>query len=127
MIRFLIKSAFFLFIIFVVISFFSAKPKDNHSSSLEANITASDAIIALKNTITDLGKFCERNVEVCKTGKSFFNPLGERARDGAKIAYEYLDSIFSNKNTIQPENTTSEDDILPPAEKQIKQDYIELP
>ncbi|AQX19410.1 DUF5330 domain-containing protein [Bartonella sp. WD16.2] len=127
MIRFLIKSAFFLFVIFIVISFFSAKPKNNHSPTLEDNITVSDAIIAFKNTITDLGKFCERNVEVCKTGKSLFNPLGERARDGAKIAYEYLDSIFSNKSTIQSENTTSENDALPLTEKQIKQDYIELP
>ncbi|ENN93373.1 DUF5330 domain-containing protein [Bartonella bovis] len=127
MIRFLIKSVFFLFVIFVIISFFSSKPKDNHSSTLEADITASDAIIALKNTVTDLGKFCERNVEVCKTGKSFFSPLGERARDGAKIAYEYLDHIFSNKNTIQPENIIPEKNTFSPAEKQIKQDYIELP
>ncbi|AQX23208.1 MULTISPECIES: DUF5330 domain-containing protein [unclassified Bartonella] len=99
MIRFLIKSAFFLFFIFIIISFFTTKQNNNNpSSSQETDATTRDMIVALKETINDLGMFCERNIEACKIGKSFLESMGERARNGSKIIYEYLDHTLSNKN-----------------------------
>ncbi|OPB32027.1 hypothetical protein BAR153v2_009900 [Bartonella sp. AR 15-3] len=104
MIRFLIKSAFFLFFIFIIISFFTTKQNNNNSSSSkETDTTTRDMIIAFKETINDLGMFCERNIEACRIGKSFLGSMGERARNGSKIIYEYLDHTFNNKNTRAPQ------------------------
>ncbi|AQX27651.1 MULTISPECIES: DUF5330 domain-containing protein [unclassified Bartonella] len=106
MIRFLIKSAFLLFFIFVIVSFFTTKQNNNNLfPPKETDATTRDAIIALKETINDLGMFCERNTETCKIGKSFLGSMGERARNGSKIIYEYLDHTFSNKNI----NASAED------------------
>ena len=66
-----------------------------------------EALLAVKDTVNDLGNFCERNSDTCKTGKTFFGSLGERARDGARIAYEYLDRTFGSdkgENKLPPEN-----------------------
>ena len=66
-----------------------------------------EALLAVKNTVNDLGNFCERNSDTCETGKTFFGSLGERARDGARLAYEYLDRTFGSdrsENKIPPEN-----------------------
>ncbi|WP_317992970.1 DUF5330 domain-containing protein [Bartonella gliris] len=107
MIRFLIKLSFFLFFVFVVISFFSAKPSGNNFSiQRDSETTTSDVMTAFKETLNDLGKFCERNIEACKVGKSFLSSLSERARYGAKAAYEYLGSILADKNMPQLDNTS---------------------
>ncbi|EJF81538.1 Uncharacterised protein [Candidatus Bartonella washoeensis] len=99
MIRFLIKLSFFLFFVFVVISFFAAKPSNNHfSTQRESETTTSDVMTAFKETLNDVGTFCERNIEACKVGKSFLSSLSERARYGAKAAYEYFGSILADKN-----------------------------
>ena len=66
-----------------------------------------EALLAVKDTVNDLGNFCERNSDTCETGKTFFGSLGERARDGARIAYEYLDRTFGSdkgENKLPPEN-----------------------
>lgn len=106
MIRFFIKSLFFLTLLLVGISFFGPSRQDGSSASDQATSTV-DALLAVKDTVSDLGGFCDRNAETCETGKSFLGSLGERARDGAKIAYEYLDKTFgTQKNEPQdkPEN-----------------------
>ncbi len=102
MIRFLIKLSFFLFFIFVIISFFVANPSSEHSSRPKNNeATTSDVIIAFKEALNDLGAFCDRNIETCKVGKSFLSSLGERAYYGARVAYEYLGNILGNNNNIR--------------------------
>ncbi|WP_375607793.1 MULTISPECIES: DUF5330 domain-containing protein [unclassified Bartonella] len=108
MIRFLIKLSFFLFFVFVIISFFVANPSNNHSSSPQNNeTTTSDVIIAFKESLNDLGTFCDRNIEACKVGKSFLSLLGERAYYGARAAYEYFGHILGNKNNTEPSPNVS--------------------
>lgn len=102
MIRFLIKLSFFLFFVFVIISFFVENPSSHHSSNPKSNeTTTSDVISAFKEALNDLGTFCDRNKETCKVGKSFLSLLGERAYYGAKATYEYLGHILGNKNNIE--------------------------
>ncbi|WP_142415744.1 DUF5330 domain-containing protein [Bartonella massiliensis] len=108
MIRFLIKLSFFLFFIFIIISFFVANPSSNHSPSSQNNeTTTSDVIVAFKEALSDLGTFCDRNIEACKVGKSFLSLLGERAYYGARAAYEYLGNILGNKNNIENSSNIS--------------------
>ncbi|CBI76059.1 conserved exported protein of unknown function [Bartonella clarridgeiae 73] len=118
MIRFLIKSVFLLFFIFVIVSFFATKQNNNNLSfPKETDATTRDAIIALKETINDLGMFCERNIEACKIGKSLLSSMGERARNGSKIIYEYLNHTFSNKNTSASQEDNSNTGTANPKEK----------
>ncbi|WP_455466520.1 DUF5330 domain-containing protein [Bartonella sp. B39] len=118
MIRFLIKSSLFLFFIFIIISLFLAKPSSNHfSSQRNSEATMSDVIIAFKETLNDLGTFCDRNIEACKVGKSFLNSLGERAYHGAKAAYEYLGRILEEKNTVASSSVTPKVETQEPTQK----------
>ncbi|ATP12070.1 DUF5330 domain-containing protein [Bartonella henselae] len=118
MIRFLIKLSFFLFFVFIIISFFAAKPSNNHSfNQREFETKTSDVMMAFKETLNDLGKFCDRNREACKIGKSFLSSLSERARYGAKATYEYLGNILSNKNMAQFENISPNMDEKPTQKK----------
>ncbi|CAM1640907.1 DUF5330 domain-containing protein [Bartonella apihabitans] len=106
MIRFLIKSFCFLTLFLVVISFFGTSGKNNGSQP-DQYMNTVEALLAVKDTVNDLGNFCERNSDTCETGKTFFGSLGERARDGARIAYEYLDRTFGSdkgENKLPPEN-----------------------
>ncbi|WP_208440392.1 DUF5330 domain-containing protein [Bartonella raoultii] len=119
MIRFLVKLSLFLFVVFVIISFFVAKPSNDHSSSKKnSETTTSDVVIAFKEALNDLGKFCDRNIEACKVGKSFFSSLGERASYGARAAYEYLGGILDNKNTTAPSDVTPKVEKWEPMQKQ---------
>ena len=106
MIRFFIKSFCFLTLFLVVISFLGTSGKNNGSQP-DQYMNTVEALLAVKDTVNDLGNFCERNSDTCKTGKTFFGSLGERARDGARIAYEYLDRTFGSdkgENKLPPEN-----------------------
>ncbi|GAA5099866.1 DUF5330 domain-containing protein [Bartonella acomydis] len=105
MIRFLIKLLFLLFFVFVIISFFVAKPSNNETSSQRNNeATTSELIMAFRQALNDLGKFCDRNIEACKVSKSFLSSLGERAYDGARAAYEYFGRILDDKKMAAPSN-----------------------
>ncbi|UTO27743.1 DUF5330 domain-containing protein [Bartonella harrusi] len=103
MIRFLIKLLLFLFFVFVIISFFVEKPSNDYSPIQGENQTImSDVIIAFKEALKDLGTFCDRNIEACKTGKSFLSSLGERAYHGARAAYKYFGRIMDSQNMGSP-------------------------
>lgn len=115
MIRFLIKLSFFLFFIFLIISFFVAKPSDTSDARHRNNeATTGDIMTALKEALNDLGKFCDRNVETCKVGKAFLSSLGERAYYGAKAVYNYLGNILGNTNIAASPNIISKAEIQDP-------------
>lgn len=119
MIRFLIKLLLFLFVVFVIISFFVAKPSNNHSSTPQNSetTTTSDMVIAFKEALNDVGKFCDRNIEACKVGKSFLSSLGERAYYGAKATYEYLGRILDDKNKTASSDMTPKTETWEPTQK----------
>ncbi|MFT4347167.1 DUF5330 domain-containing protein [Bartonella ancashensis] len=95
-----------MFFIFVVVSLFAERSDNNRLSSKEKDITTGDVLMTFKETVQDLGRFCRRNVQTCEVGKSFLNSIGERARNGAKVTYEYFDHMFGdNKNLTQEKNT----------------------
>ncbi|MET3589377.1 hypothetical protein ABID23_000454 [Bartonella silvatica] len=113
MIRFLVKLLLFLFVVFVIISFFIEPPSNHHSSPQSSDkTTTSDVMIAFKEALTDLGKFCDRNIEVCKVGKSFLSSLSERARYGARAAYEYFGRLLDDKE----KNIAAPSKVLPKIE-----------
>jgi len=89
LIRFLIKTAFWLFTLLVGITLFAPLP--DKEAGQGSSYSAMDTLSLIKGAIADLGGFCERNEETCQSGKMFFNSLGARARDGAGLLYQFLD------------------------------------
>ncbi len=51
------------------------------------------AAYAVREAWRDTSGLCERRPDVCETGKAAIAMIGVRAREGARMAYEYLDDI----------------------------------
>ncbi|RCS23297.1 hypothetical protein DUT91_13445 [Phyllobacterium salinisoli] len=49
-----------------------------------------EAFFAAGKTVDELGSFCTRNASICETGKAVLSSLGMQAKDGARLAQEYL-------------------------------------
>ncbi len=84
---FLIRTIFWFSLVLLVLPL---SPQDADGSS-EA-VGAFEAINAAREAVGDLSGMCERRPEVCETGRAAFHSIGIRAREGARIAYEFLDT-----------------------------------
>lgn len=84
---FLIKCAFWLSLVLLVL------PLGN-SDSGEPTVGAVEAFLAARAVIDDMSGLCERRPQACEVGRSAFNTIGVRAREGARIAYDMLDERF---------------------------------
>lgn len=87
--RFLIKFGFWMMVVLLFIPLGSG-PKDGAQST----VGAAQAYTAAQETIGDLGHFCQRQPDVCRTGRAALQTAGIRAKEGAKLAYEFLDRHF---------------------------------
>lgn len=79
---FLIRSAFWLSLVLLVIPFGG---KDN-----EPTVGAIEAFFAVRAVIDDMSSLCERRPQACETGRTAFHTIGTRARESARIAYNML-------------------------------------
>jgi hypothetical protein len=90
--RFLLRMAFWLTLVLVLL------PSGGARSPSKVNLSASDAISAAKATVSDVGSFCERQRDACAVGSQAAVAIGHRAQAGAKMLYEYLnDQLGSNE------------------------------
>lgn len=60
----------------------------------EEAVGALEAVSAAKQAIEDVAGICERQPDVCVTGKAALRSFGARARDTARAAYESLDKTL---------------------------------
>lgn len=104
MFRFLFKCSFFLIIVFVALAYFAPPHEDGQR---ENTASAMDTVGAIRDTMTDMGSFCRRNPQTCETGKSVLGSIGIKARDGARFAYELLDSQFGAKEDKETQTDTT--------------------
>jgi uncharacterized protein DUF5330 len=86
--RFLVRMAFWLAVVLVLLPSGGSQPKPT------INVSALDAMSAAKATVTDMRSFCERQPEACTIGSQTAVALGHRAQAGAKMLYEYLNEYF---------------------------------
>ncbi|RST83842.1 hypothetical protein EJC49_21965 [Aquibium carbonis] len=49
------------------------------------------ALVAARDAIGDVGGMCEREPQVCETGRAALQTIGVRARESARIAYQMLE------------------------------------
>jgi hypothetical protein len=92
---FLLKVAFWLGIVLVLLPSGGAQPTS------KVQVSASEAVSAAKAAVTDMKQFCERQPEACVVGAHTAVALGQRAQAGAKILYEYLnEQLGSGEQTL---------------------------
>jgi|SRR5690606_22412398 len=95
---FLIKSAFWLSLVLLVIPF-------GGSTEGEEAIGPVETFLAARAVVGDMASLCERRPDACEVGRAALTTIGVRAREGARIAYGVLDEHFGEAG--QPLHTGS--------------------
>lgn len=88
---FIIRSVFWLSLVLLLIPFGGIG-----GESQEDVVSPVEALLAARGAIQDVTGMCERKPDVCETGKAALHTIGVRAREGARIAYEALDSKYGD-------------------------------
>jgi hypothetical protein len=91
--RFLLRIAFWLGVIAVLL------PRNESAPKPSAQISASDAVSAATATVGDMRQFCDRQPEACIVGSQAAAALEDRAKAGAKRLYEMLNERLSSNET----------------------------
>ncbi len=91
---FLFKSSIWLGLLFVALSFFSGERQANTQTG--STLQIADAFVAVTGAYDYLSGLCGEKPEVCAKGADTLGVLGERARSGALVAFELLDSKFGS-------------------------------
>lgn len=111
---FLIKSAFWLSLVLLVI------PLGGGDNGDQPAVGPVETFFAARAVIADVSGLCERRPEACEIGRSAMQTIGVRAREGARIAYGMLDEHFGEHEAplhtgSVPAQTPQEPDAEPSA------------
>jgi hypothetical protein len=86
---FLIKSSIFFSLVLVALSYFGGS---NDSTSQPSQMNVAGAVSAASEAYRYVSAICIEKPDVCVKGAETFHALGERAREGAKVAYQLIDA-----------------------------------
>jgi Family of unknown function (DUF5330) len=92
---FLIKTSMGFTAVLVALSYFGSQPTPS-AEQPATQLQLTDAFAAATGAYTYLQGLCTEKPEVCEKGAETFTALAFRAREGAKVAYELLDSQLSS-------------------------------
>ncbi len=98
---FLIKGSFWFGLVLVLLSVFSTESSDKLANGPQLQL--SDAFTAASGAYDYLTGMCSEKPEVCAKGSETLTALGYRAREGARVAYELLDSQFKDEALKRPQ------------------------
>ena len=91
---FLIRAGFWLAL---VIALSPANPADMEPG--QRSISTMETVGLAQTVASDIGSFCTRNSETCETGSVLISQMGQKAREGARIAYTWLDERYGNEKS----------------------------
>lgn len=86
---FLIKSSIFFSLVLVALSYFGGSSDSNNQTS---QMNVAGAVSAASEAYRYVSAICVEKPDVCIKGAETFHALGERAREGAKVAYQLIDA-----------------------------------
>jgi hypothetical protein len=104
---FLIRAAFWLSVVILLI------PADPETGTDAPRVTAFDALIAARATIADMSGFCTRNPDVCTTGSAAMDLFGQKAENGVRMLYRYIDGEEGAQPANAMNGTLTPDDMAP--------------
>ncbi|MEJ8571327.1 DUF5330 domain-containing protein [Microbaculum marinum] len=84
---FLIRTAFWLFLVVMLIP---TGQSGQDGEPAETDLSPMEALSAAQHTVSDLAGFCDRNPATCETGTAVAKTFGQKAQAGAKMLYDYL-------------------------------------
>ena len=105
---FLLRAAFWLAL---VIAFIPVRDSDLGEG--QRAVSTMETVNLAQSVVADISSFCSRNVQTCETGGILFSQMGLKAREGAKLAYTWLDKqvgkdqIAGNTQGVDPIETSS--------------------
>jgi hypothetical protein len=89
---FLIKTAFWFSLVLVLLPLFNSQSTTRLQN--EPKVQVSDAFGAATGAFQYVSALCSEKPDVCVKGGETFTALGYRAREGALVAYQFLDNQF---------------------------------
>lgn len=92
---FLIKSSIFFSLVLVALSYFGGSDNSNSQTS---QMNVAGAVSAASEAYRYVSAICVEKPDVCVKGAETFHALGERAREGAKVAYQLIDAQLAGTN-----------------------------
>jgi hypothetical protein len=104
---FLIRAAFWLSVVVMLI------PADPETNSPAPRVSFIEGLVAARAVAADLSNFCERNPDVCVTGNAALQVFAEKAQNGAKMLYHYLDQDPGESAPKDDQGTLTGDDLAP--------------
>jgi hypothetical protein len=109
---FLLRVAFWLTIVLVLLPSGSPKPIAN-------GVDATDAMVAAGAAVSDVTGFCNRQPDACAVGAQAAAVIGQRAQAGAKMVYEFISDQMARSYTGSvPQVSPPSQNTLKPADLQ---------
>lgn len=96
---FLIRGAFWFSLVLVMLPIFDQEATDRLAK--ESGVELTDALGAAAGLVSYATDLCAEKPDVCVKGAETFSTLGSRAREGARVAYTYLDTQFADEAATQ--------------------------
>jgi len=108
---FLIKGAFWFSLVLVLLPIFDR----GTAARLEGGpqVELSEAFSAATEAYQYVSAICLAKPDVCEKGGETFVALGHRAREGARLAYEFLDEKFSGDTPMSADDLAAQMPALP--------------
>lgn len=83
---FLLRTAFWIGLVILLLPI-DTGPEDDGP----VGVSPWQALSAAQSTVSDISSFCTRNPDACETGGEALRTFGAKARESARLVYEYLD------------------------------------
>jgi len=104
---FLVRSAFWLSVVILLLPAENDET-NNKSAATQANVTASQALVAAQTTVGDLSGFCQRNQTACATGKAAVDTFIRKAQYGASLLNNWVSGVSSaNASSVKPDDRSA--------------------
>jgi len=91
---FLIKGTFWFSLVLVLLPFLD--PASTNTLERGPKVDVGDTFSAATEAFGYISAICIQKPDVCEKGGETFVALGHRAREGARIAYQFLDQQFAS-------------------------------
>jgi len=105
---FLLRAAFWLAL---VVAFIPVREADLGEG--QRAISTMETVNLAQSVVADISTFCSRNAQTCETGGILLSQMGLKAREGAKLAYTWLDQhvgkeqMAGDTRVVDPIETSS--------------------
>lgn len=98
---FLFKTSLVFGMGLVVLSYFSTHTPDAGEAGAN-QLQLAEAISAASGAYSYISSLCTEKPEVCEKGGEAFVALTARAKEGARVAFEFLDKQLAEEKAAQP-------------------------